>query len=353
MIANDGNILEHAVAFDGRDQGIGNPIDWKGQLPSQTIAERYDIIVDFSKFPVGAKLYFVNIMEHQDGKGTKSKVPIADILSERYHPVVQNGRWINGDPGVGKFMELRVKTMVGVPLDQSMDPALYEPGGLQMLPLPIVRGARTINTTVNGVPVATATHHTFDYVHSQGNGGHGAPWMIKVDGGTPNLMNPHRVQAIEKGELQVWAIKGTGGWTHPVHIHFEEGILLSRGGKAPPAWELWGKKDMYRIGPENDSTGFIEFAYRSRDFLGEYVQHCHNTMHEDHSMLLRWDSSKNGTILLDTPMPTFDGVSFEPSFALTDPATVNVLVDGVLVPTTTSNSKAITGDGIGPKDIRY
>jgi len=148
-------------------------------------------------------------------------------------------------------------------------------------------------------------------------------------------MDPHRISAIEKGDLQVWTIKGTGGWTHPVHIHFEEGIILSRGGKAPPEWEKWAKKDMYRIGPENDSTGIMEIAYRSRDFLGEYVQYFHNTMHEDHSMLLRWDSVKQGAALLDTPMPTFDGVRFEPSFPLTGG--------------TQSNDKAIIGDGIGPK----
>jgi FtsP/CotA-like multicopper oxidase with cupredoxin domain len=340
MIANDGNLLEHAVAFNGISDVFhdGNPGPWKGQLPSQTIAERYDIIVDFSKNGIapGDKLYFVNIMEHQDGKGTKSKVAMADIMSEKYHPVIQNGHWINGDPGVGKFMELVVVAYTGT--DLSMDPAQYEPGKLQMLPLPIVRGQKMADTTVNGKPVANATHHTFEYTHSGGNGGHGEPWMIKVDGGTPNNYDSHRVQAIEKGDLQVWVIKGTGGWTHPVHIHFEEGILLSRGGKAPPEWEKWGKKDMYRIGPENDSTGIIEFAYRSRDFLGQYVQHCHNTMHEDHAMLLRWDASNTGAILIDTPMPTFDGVFFDPALPLTDPQVAG-----------TSNSKAIVGDGIGPK----
>src|SRR6185369_15075582 len=339
MIANDGNILEHAVPFDGKMDLMhdGNPDAWKGQLPSQTIAERYDILVNFGKNGVkaGDKLYFVNIMEHQDGKGTKSKVPLADILSERYNPTILNGRWINGDPGVGKFLEFRVKAYTGT--DLAMNPANYEPGLLDMLPLPIVRGATTADTTVNGVPVASATHHTFEFVHSGGNGGHGQPWLIKVDGGTGQLMDPHRIQAIEKGDLQVWTIKGTGGWTHPVHIHFEEGMILSRGGKAPPEWEKWAKKDMYRIGPENDSTGIIEIAYRSRDFVGEYVQHCHNTMHEDHAMLLRWDAVKQGATLLDTPMPTFDGVFFEPSFPLTGGAN--------------SNDKAIIGDGIGPKII--
>jgi FtsP/CotA-like multicopper oxidase with cupredoxin domain len=339
MIANDGNIMEHAVPFNGVFDVFhdGNPNAWKGQLPSQTIAERYDIVVDFSAangINVNDKVYFVNIMEHQDGKGTKSKVPIADILSERYKPVVMNGRWVNGDPGVGKFMELRVKAYSGI--DLSMNPSEYEPGLKDMLPLPIIRGAKTVDTTVNGVPVATATHHTFEFVHSGGNDGHGLPWLIKADGGAGQLMDPHRVQAIEKGDLQVWTIKGTGGWTHPVHIHFEEGIILSRGGKAPPEWEKWAKKDMYRIGPENDSTGVIEMAYRARDFLGQYVEHCHNTMHEDNAMLLRWDASAtNGATLVDTPMPTFDGVFFDPSFPLT----------GGL----NSNANAVVGDGIGPK----
>ena len=55
MIANDGNILEHAVPFDGTmdlyGTGGGAPfLASKGQLPTQSIAERYDIIVDFHDF---------------------------------------------------------------------------------------------------------------------------------------------------------------------------------------------------------------------------------------------------------------------------------------------------------------
>ncbi|MNW19456.1 Multicopper oxidase [compost metagenome] len=26
-----------------------------------------------------------------------------------------------------------------------------------------------------------------------------------------------------------------------------------------------------------------------RDFTGKYVMHCHNVIHEDHGMMLRWD----------------------------------------------------------------
>jgi FtsP/CotA-like multicopper oxidase with cupredoxin domain len=28
---------------------------------------------------------------------------------------------------------------------------------------------------------------------------------------------------------------------------------------------------------------------RFRDFHGKYVMHCHNVIHEDHAMMVRWD----------------------------------------------------------------
>jgi FtsP/CotA-like multicopper oxidase with cupredoxin domain len=348
MIANCGNVMEHAVPFDGNhDYGWGlTAEEWKGQLPSQTIAERYDIVVDFSRFAPDTKLYFVNIMEHADGKGTKSKVPMADILSGKYAPIVNNGKWINGDPGVGKFMELRVHAYSGT--DLSMNPADYEPGKTKMIPLTLDRAART----VNGVSLDTARHHTFEFVQSGGVDDstppgfglverdpltdeitdqelldiHG-PWFVRVDGSTTNAANPKRISAIQNGDLEVWTIKTGRGWTHPVHIHFEEGIILTRGGKMPPEWEKWARKDMYRIGPEGDSTGEVEIAFRARDFLGHYVQHCHNTMHEDHAMLMRWDARTQSARLIDTPIPTWDGVLFEPSFVFDD--TVGFGGDGV------------------------
>jgi FtsP/CotA-like multicopper oxidase with cupredoxin domain len=329
MIANDGNIMGHAIPFDGVTDVFhdGEPDAWKGLLPSQTIAERYDIIVDFSKHGIqpGNKLYFVNIMEHQNGRGTRSKVALGDILDGSYHPAVKDGRWINGDPGVGKVLELRVAacaTEGGLCDDPSMDPADYEPGKQTMIPLTIDR-----EDPADQARLAAARHHTFEFVRSGGgvddsvdpNTGevlniHG-PWFIKVDGGDRNAAYVKRISHVQRGELEVWTIKGGGGWTHPVHVHFEEGILLTRGGKTPPMWEQWARKDMYRIGPENDSSGIIEIAYRARDLFGTYVQHCHNTMHEDHAMLLRWDAIE-GPTYLDTPMPTWDGVLFEPSFTL-------------------------------------
>jgi FtsP/CotA-like multicopper oxidase with cupredoxin domain len=33
----------------------------------------------------------------------------------------------------------------------------------------------------------------------------------------------------------------------------------------------------------------VSVFLRFRDFTGKYVMHCHNTIHEDHAMMLRYD----------------------------------------------------------------
>ena len=51
-----------------------------------------------------------------------------------------------------------------------------------------------------------------------------------------------------------------------------------------------------------------------------FIEHCHNTMHEDNAMLLRWDINTDGEPFLSplpTPNPTPQGCTFhEPSEAL-------------------------------------
>jgi hypothetical protein len=70
LVANDGNIMEHSLALDGT---LGTRV---GELPEQAIAERYDIVIDFSQFRRGDKLYLVNIMEHKDGAKPSQVVPL-------------------------------------------------------------------------------------------------------------------------------------------------------------------------------------------------------------------------------------------------------------------------------------
>jgi hypothetical protein len=104
MIANDGNIMEHACRSTApwTSTATATCQDNNGILPLQGIAERYDIIINFAKngIKAGDKLYFVNLMEHETGKGPKQPISLADVLSEvqgsdqadQQRPAVGQGR---------------------------------------------------------------------------------------------------------------------------------------------------------------------------------------------------------------------------------------------------------------------
>lgn len=336
MIANDGNIMEHSVPFDGSMDldADGDKQNHNAILPTQGIAERFDIIVNFSKNGIkpGDKLFFVNLQAHDDGKGPKEPIPLGDVLSEKYlavlKPTSKGPQWDRGDPAVGKVLQLNVKAYTGQ--DLAMNPAAYEPAkpgkaeGLVMIPLKLHR-----DNVADKALLAKARHRTFTFGRSDGTDE--APWTVKTDGGFGFHMDPRRLNASTQlssgptdagvagfGTLEVWNIKAGGtGWSHPVHVHFEEGIILSRGGKAPPEWEKWARKDVYRIGSEKDGLDNVEMAINFREFAGTYMEHCHNTQHEDNSMLLRWDLEKPGQLqLMPTPLPSWDGVRYVNSAAL-------------------------------------
>jgi hypothetical protein len=96
MVANDGNLMEHTVYFAN------------GELPELGIAERYEIIVDFSQFAPDTRIYMVNLMEHENGRGPTQVIPLEDVLSGAYRAIRDRDRWEGGDPTVGKFLEFRV-----------------------------------------------------------------------------------------------------------------------------------------------------------------------------------------------------------------------------------------------------
>jgi hypothetical protein len=144
------------------------------------------------------------------------------------------------------------------------------------------------------------------------------PWGIKTDGGKMLVADMHRVDAAPKlGDLEVWHIvNGGGGWSHNVHVHFEEGQILERDGRPPPDWEKWARKDVYRVGRMDDSGSEVVMAIRFREFAGAYMEHCHNTQHEDHAMLLRWDIENPGQLKpFLTPEPQWNGCSYTESHA--------------------------------------
>jgi FtsP/CotA-like multicopper oxidase with cupredoxin domain len=86
-----------------------------------------------------------------------------------------------------------------------------------------------------------------------------------------------------------------GNWTHPVHIHLEEGMIQSKRVRIDTDPDVFrniqltpiekGRKDVYPLLPQEQ----VRIRMRFRDFVGRYLIHCHNMNHEDDFMMARWD----------------------------------------------------------------
>ena len=277
QIANDGNLLPSPVPLT--------------QLDEQGIAERYDIVIDFSRYTPGpnTKVWLVNLAEHQDGKRVANDLTLAEALSGN-----------SADPCVGKFLEFRIVRKPATP-DVSQVPAVMIP-----------------NPDLSKIPVAR--QRTFEFGRGANQNTNDpvssffGPWGIKTDDGDMLAADFGRISAAPRfGTREIWTLKnGGGGWDHPIHIHFEEGQILARDGSLNnvPAAER-GRKDVYRLRPGGSVTITMQF----RDWGGMFMEHCHNTVHEDNAMLLRWEIDDNGAPFLrplPTPIPFPQGVQFRP-----------------------------------------
>lgn len=83
-----------------------------------------------------------------------------------------------------------------------------------------------------------------------------------------------------RGDVEIWEFKNlSGGWFHPVHVHLIDFQIISRNGLPPRPYER-GPKDVVYLGEEETVRVLARFEGR-----GKYMMHCHNLMHEDHDMM--------------------------------------------------------------------
>jgi FtsP/CotA-like multicopper oxidase with cupredoxin domain len=144
------------------------------------------------------------------------------------------------------------------------------------------------------------------------------PWGIRINGEDTHSLNANRISMLvpRPGEVEHWTLlNGGGGWDHPAHLHFEEGVTISRTGFAMGAAERGARKDVWWMG----EGGSVKIQVRFGEYGGAYVTHCHNTVHEDAAMLLRYDiltdpnnpnTSQTHVQVIPTPNPTPDGVTY-------------------------------------------
>jgi FtsP/CotA-like multicopper oxidase with cupredoxin domain len=299
FIANDGNLVVNPIDVTVLDE-LGN-------------AERFDIVVDFSQFSAGQRLYLVNMLRMRDnGRGPKEVLSLGQALAGDPN-----------DPVIGKIMEFRIVTSVPSvdapgtnltvsnscgPRDKSLVPAVLT----EQIPIVAPTRTRVIEFGRSGPgdsrdPVTGECTPDCSEVISE------TPWTVKVNGESAHSFNANRISLLipKPGEVEHWTYKNSSdGWDHPIHLHFEEGITMNRGGAPIPATEHLVRKDVWRLLPLGEVTFQVQFG----EFGGSYVNHCHNTVHEDFAMLLRYQLlAKAGALhagVTPTPHPTPDGVYF-------------------------------------------
>ncbi|HJZ30662.1 MAG TPA: multicopper oxidase domain-containing protein [Hyphomicrobiaceae bacterium] len=305
FIANDGNLVVNPLTLT--------------TLPQQGSAERYDIVVDFSRFRIGDKVRLVNRQKmRDDGRGPDRELTLAQALAGD-----------PDDPVIGAILEFQVAAEV-----ESVD----APGIIRRATDPDPSVVPAVLTQQIPV-VAPVRVRLFEFGRSGGGDSRSPktgectpscaefatfPWSIKVNGQSAHTFNANRISIVvpRPGEIEHWTIvNGGGGWDHPIHLHFEEGVTLFRGrqttgfnGRDPiAATERLARKDVWRLGTSGDRS--VTFQVQFGEYGGSYVQHCHNNMHEDFAMLQRLQfltgvAGSPQTAVTQTPNPTPDGVIF-------------------------------------------
>ena len=232
------------------------------------VAERADVIIDFANYP-GKTICIENRLLQPNGQGGPS------------------GSVTSGGNG---FLVLKIVVDGPTVADNSVIPS----SAVGFYDLPSVSGSPRVTRNFN-----------FD----QGRSGQ---WT--VNGGLFNC-NTARF-TVQQNSLEQWQFQNGWNWSHPIHVHLEEHQVIQG---APGLYGSssddytnfsgWGsqycwrgcdsrsqtgvnlaRKDTVRLVPKSNAT----IKMRFRDWLGRYVMHCHNLIHEDHSMMVRFDVGVTG-----------------------------------------------------------
>ncbi|APX00472.1 multicopper oxidase family protein [Arthrobacter sp. QXT-31] len=219
MVATDGGLMPAAQQVTS----------WR-----HSSAERYEILIDFSKYPAGKRVELRNLSNDNNvDYDNTSKVMAFDVSDEA----------IDTSGPAARVMPtlLTSSTTMSLTLSQSVKTRRMR-----------VKRDNDI-WTIGGM--------TWDDVVKSG--------FRKV------LADP------DLDDVETWEIENSsGGWFHPVHIHLVDFQILSRNGKPPFAYER-GPKDVVYVGEDETVRLLMKFEHHR----GRYMVHCHNLVHEDHAMM--------------------------------------------------------------------
>jgi len=260
LIANDGNLLPRPVELTSTRLGV---------------AERMDVIVDFRKiwdrFGHPRRIWLENRLEQVNGRAPTDRIlppgnPANAVLEFRLAgpDLVADGSF---DPEPVSFPH--------VPCGP--DDCVFAPICLPRLP------SDTAAAPTDRIRLTRSFR--FDRTNGQ--------WAVN-----DRLMDCTRFRfTVQRNTAERWILRNSsGGWQHPIHIHLEEFRIIRRNGRAVSCGDAeFSRKDVVRLGFNDE----VEIVTRFRDFRGGYPMHCHNTVHEDHQMMLLWQVQDTGDNLTE------------------------------------------------------
>jgi FtsP/CotA-like multicopper oxidase with cupredoxin domain len=205
-------------------------------------AERYEIVIDFSEYPVGSRVHLHNCLKQTSGRKPEDD-PGDELDMDDCVPLIE-------------FQIARDEE------DPSTIPDVLHPAV-----------AAYIDEHLTERPGLQVKNSTFRL--ERGNGA----WQING-----RFYDPNRVDLVEQlGTHTTWTFENSsGGWVHPMHIHDEQFAIVSRNGRRPPPHER-GLKDTFNVG--RGETVKVAAYWTGEYCLGRYVFHCHNLEHEDMRMM--------------------------------------------------------------------
>jgi FtsP/CotA-like multicopper oxidase with cupredoxin domain len=240
QIANDGGLLPEPIVRDSFEL-------WP--------AKRREFIVDFTTLMDGTPtrkgdvIYLVNTMKMTTGRMWDSEDPDYKI------PVL--------------------KIVIG---DEPPEPdASIIPAKLREAP-PLVVPDALQHINDKSVP-------TFELQRGSSSASPEFEWLINGQAFDPTKP----LASVKRDSGHLWRIRnGGGGWVHPMHLHMEEHRTVARNGKPAPDSrhpDDSGKEDVVALDPSEE----VLISRKFRTFVGGYVAHCHNLIHEDHAMMFAWE----------------------------------------------------------------
>jgi spore coat protein A len=205
------------------------------------MAERYEMVIDFSKYPIGQRVVLQNLQPKNNIEFPNTdKVMAFDVVAEP-------------------------STLDGNSIPDQLNP----------------------NMAVMGLTEADAVQtRKFEFVRKHDEWTvNGHTWADVI------ASNFTRVEAHPgANDVEIWEFKNdSGGWFHPVHVHLVDFKILDRNGRPPFDYEK-AAKDVVYVGEGETVRVIMRFANQ----VGRYMVHCHNLVHEDADMMIQYEVGTGG-----------------------------------------------------------